>query len=134
MMSLKNILCEEDIEGLIKLGAPADEYNSEANEIEAAMSSLGDKRSEEQVVKLAGWPIFCMNLPQEWLPHPTRFSLGGEHAPVPKDTLTFSPNQENSWPPYAVFERWSMQFSNRSPASTRLEALWPATQPTPRPD
>lgn len=51
-MSLKNILCEEDIEGLIKLGAPADEYNSEANEIEAAMSSLGDNRSEEQVVQL----------------------------------------------------------------------------------
>jgi len=28
-----------------------------------------------------GWPSFCMNLPQEWLPHPTRFSLGGEHGP-----------------------------------------------------
>jgi len=51
-MSIKNILCEEDIEGLIKLGAPADEYNSEAKEIEAAMSRLGDKCSEEQVVQV----------------------------------------------------------------------------------
>jgi len=51
-MSTKNILCEEDIEGLIKLGAPPDEYNSEAKEIEAAMSRLGDKRSEEQLVQV----------------------------------------------------------------------------------
>jgi hypothetical protein len=51
-MSVKNILCEEDIEGLIKLGAPADEYNSEAKEIEAAMSRLGDERSEEQLVQV----------------------------------------------------------------------------------
>jgi|ERR1700676_1192219 hypothetical protein len=51
-MSIKNILREEDIEGLIKLGAPADEYNSEAKEIEAAMSRLGDNPSEEQVVQV----------------------------------------------------------------------------------
>ncbi len=51
-MSTKNILCEEDIEGLIKLGAPPDEYNSEAEEIEAAMSRLGDKRSEGQLVQV----------------------------------------------------------------------------------
>jgi hypothetical protein len=52
MTSIKNILGEEDIEGLIQMGAPADEYNSEAREIEAAMSRLGDKRSEEQVVQV----------------------------------------------------------------------------------
>ena len=51
-MSVKNLLREEDIEGLVHLGAPADEYDSEASEIEAAMSRLGAKCSEEQVVQV----------------------------------------------------------------------------------
>lgn len=52
MSTIKNILREEDIEGLIQLGAPADEYNSEAQEIATAMARLGDELSEEQVLKV----------------------------------------------------------------------------------
>jgi hypothetical protein len=50
--SVQNILREEDIEGLIQLGAPADEYDSEAREIAAAISRLGKHPTEEQVVQV----------------------------------------------------------------------------------
>jgi hypothetical protein len=65
--SVENILREEDIEGLIQLGAPADEYNPEAREIAAAMSRLGGEASEEQVVQVVGdvWKEFFDLSPED---------------------------------------------------------------------
>jgi hypothetical protein len=51
-VSIKNILRAEDIEGLIQLGAPADEYDSEAEELEVMLSKLGGTHTEEQIVKV----------------------------------------------------------------------------------
>jgi hypothetical protein len=51
-VSIKNILREEDIEGFIQLGAPADEYDSEAEELEVMLSKLGGMHSEEQIVEV----------------------------------------------------------------------------------
>lgn len=48
---VENILREEDIEGLIQLGAPADEYDLEARAIAAAISRLGGQATEEQVAQ-----------------------------------------------------------------------------------
>jgi hypothetical protein len=40
MSTIKTILLDEDIEGLIKIGAPADEYNSEAVQIGSEIYKL----------------------------------------------------------------------------------------------
>ncbi|MBS1853543.1 MAG: hypothetical protein JST79_21810 [Acidobacteria bacterium] len=52
MTSIANILREEDIEGFIQLGAPSDEYNSEASKIATAICRLGNDFSEAQVAKV----------------------------------------------------------------------------------
>ena len=48
-VNIRAILREEDIEGLIALGAPEDEYDFEGQEIELAVSRL-DKRDEDDLV------------------------------------------------------------------------------------
>lgn len=40
LTQIQNLLREEDIEGLIAVGAPADEYNAEAEIVFAALSGL----------------------------------------------------------------------------------------------
>src|SRR5689334_6749453 len=79
---------------------------------------------------MAGWPTLRVNLSQKWVPHRTRFSLGGEHEPglvlihhmVPAQRCT---NRDTMWtggpsfrthctsnqkhegaPSFAVFEGW----------------------------
>ena len=51
-VNIKSILREEDIEGFIQLGAPADEYDSEARKLECTLSTSGVVLSEEQIVKV----------------------------------------------------------------------------------
>lgn len=52
MKSIKDILREEDIEGLIQLGAPADEYRFEAVEIGSAISRTSDTPSERKILQI----------------------------------------------------------------------------------
>jgi hypothetical protein len=51
-VNIENILREEDIEGLIELGAPGDEYDSEARKLEEILSGWGVRPSEEQIVNV----------------------------------------------------------------------------------
>ncbi len=51
MSIIKTILREEDIEGLIQIGAPADEYNSEAREIASAIARFGPNTTKEQLMQ-----------------------------------------------------------------------------------
>ncbi len=50
MSIIKTILREEDIEGLIQIGAPADEYDSEAHEMASAIARFGASATEQQLV------------------------------------------------------------------------------------
>jgi hypothetical protein len=51
--SINAILVHEDIEGLIEVGAPIDEYESEAAQIAAAILQLEkDQRSEENILAI----------------------------------------------------------------------------------
>ena len=51
MSVIKTILRDEDIEGLIQIGAPADEYNSEVREIEGAIARFGPNPTEKQLTQ-----------------------------------------------------------------------------------
>lgn len=51
--SINALLCERDIEGLIELGAPLDEYESEAKIIAEAVSDLTvEQRTEENILAI----------------------------------------------------------------------------------
>jgi hypothetical protein len=52
MSTIKTILLDEDIEGLIKIGAPADEYNSEAVQIGSEIYKLQGQPTEKQVTRV----------------------------------------------------------------------------------
>lgn len=52
MSTIKTILHDEDIEGLIKIGAPADEYNGEAAEIASEIYRLQGQSTEKQVAQV----------------------------------------------------------------------------------
>ena len=52
MSTIKAILLDEDIEGLIKIGAPADEYNGEAAQIASEISRLRGQPTERQVTQV----------------------------------------------------------------------------------
>lgn len=44
------LLVQEDLEGLIEAGAPADEYDNEAAQIAAAVSSLSREEVKEETI------------------------------------------------------------------------------------
>ena len=44
LVNIKAVLRSEDIEGFIHLGAPSDEYDSEAKKIADALSTLADNQ------------------------------------------------------------------------------------------
>jgi hypothetical protein len=46
--SIDNILIQEDIEGLIEAGAPADEYQYEAAQIAASINKLSEENFREE--------------------------------------------------------------------------------------
>lgn len=51
LVHIQDILREEDVEGLIEAGSPDDEYDSEAEEVLSALSSLSvDQQTTENVV------------------------------------------------------------------------------------
>ena len=51
LSKVKAALREEDVEGLIKLGAPADEYDSESKEIASAVGALNKNQfTEDNIV------------------------------------------------------------------------------------
>lgn len=52
MSTIKTILHDEDIEGLIKIGAPADEYNGEAAQIASEIYRLRGQPTEDQVTQV----------------------------------------------------------------------------------
>jgi hypothetical protein len=51
LSSMKRILDEEDIEGLLALGSPSDEYDAESRLIEGALSKLDNWESREIAAK-----------------------------------------------------------------------------------
>lgn len=48
LSAIENILIPEDIEGLIEMGAPIDEYQDEAAQITAAVTALGEEEFSEE--------------------------------------------------------------------------------------
>lgn len=52
MSTIKTILLDENIEGLIKIGAPADEYNGEAAQIASEIYRLQGQPTEKQVARV----------------------------------------------------------------------------------
>jgi hypothetical protein len=52
MKEIKNILLIEDIDGLIELGAPVDEYDDEANDIYDAMNENGSENLLEKIYSI----------------------------------------------------------------------------------
>ncbi len=52
---IERILCEEDIEGLLKMGAPSDEYRTEAEMIALAIHrEPSEARTESRVAEIIG--------------------------------------------------------------------------------
>src|SRR5262249_3279915 len=53
LRTVQRALDAEDLEGLLGLGAPADEYQSEAKTIAARLNALSGQPSEDHVTKIA---------------------------------------------------------------------------------
>lgn len=50
--TIESILRQEDIEGLLNLGAPQDEYSSEAADMATALGAIPESATEEQVSRI----------------------------------------------------------------------------------
>ncbi len=53
LADIQNALIAEDVEGLLTLGAPGDEYYNEANDISSALSSIeADQLTQSNIITI----------------------------------------------------------------------------------